>query len=582
MKDKKMLPIGYDLFHSVRGENFYYVDKSLFIKELLDSRAGVSLFTRPRRFGKSLNMSMLQYFFENLKKGDAHYFDGLAIMEAGEEYLAHMNRYPVIAMTLKDAAYSDFQTAARIFRDLIADEFQRHIYVLDGGALSAKDIEKYRELASGKQDLDSYTESLRFLSICLHKHYGERALILIDEYDVPLEKAYFQGYYEEMVNFIRSFFSSALKSNPSLDFAVMTGCLRISRESIFTGLNNLRVVSITAEQYGEYFGFTEAEVFDMLHYYGLDDKRKEAHDWYNGYVFGEANVYNPWSVINYVDSLRHNRNRAPDPHWSNTSHNSIIRELVEIAGKQEKEEIENLIRGGTITKPIHEDIAYGEIKDEMDNMWNFLFFTGYLKKVSEEQSDGEQKILTMAIPNIEVRYIYRRKINEWFNKKIELKDPTRLLAAILTGDADTITDEMNKRLLDVISFHDSAENFYHGFLLGILSGLGQYSVKSNRESGHGRSDICLKSTGIARKAVIFECKALKDKDDPIAVCQAAIRQIGEKGYDHELAEEGYKEIMKYAVVFRGKECLVYAEECASYITPSASTTKFKTNSAVEP
>ena len=557
MEERKRLPVGYDIFESVIGGGFYYVDKTTLVKELMDDGASVSLFSRPRRFGKSLNMSMLQYFFENIKEKSAHLFAELKIMDAGEKYLAHMNRYPVIALTLKDANASDFLQSVTSIKNRIISEFKRHAYVLNGNLLDEKDRMRYDNLLSWNADYELFTESLQFLSSCLYKHHGEKVVFLIDEYDVPLESSYFNGYYDKMVGFIRSLFGRSLKTNEYLAFAVLTGCLRITKESIFTGLNNLKVISIVSERYGEFFGFTEEEVFAMLSYYDLDHKREEIHRWYNGYVFGSANVYNPWSVVNYISSLRGNRNGYPKPYWSNTSSNSIVRELIEIADMGVKEEIEHLIRGGTITKPVHEDIVYGEIADNMENLWNFLFFTGYLRKIGEEYIEPKQ-FITMGIPNIEVRYIYERKINEWFNEKIALKNPKRLLGAILDNDPETITEELNQRLMDIISFHDSAENFYHGFLLGILSGLQNYSVKSNRESGRGRSDICLKSTGIARKAVIFECKALKDKDDPIAVCQAAIRQIGAKGYDHELVEEGYKEIMMYAVVFRGKECLVYA------------------------
>ena len=562
MEDLRMPPLGVDDFEKLITKGLYYVDKTLLVKKLLDRPAEAYLFTRPRRFGKSLNMSMLQYFFENLKAGSASIFDGLAIMDAGEKYLSHMNAYPVIALTLKGAEGREFARSAAALKRIIGEEFRRHDYVLAGGSLNNADTEKYQALRDEKADIGAYEGSLVFLSKCLHQYHGKKAVILIDEYDVPLTAAYFNGYYDEMVSFIRAFFGNALKTNPSLEFAVLTGCLRISKESIFTGLNNLSVVSIIAEQFGEYFGFTEDEVFAMLDYYGLGHKRGEAHDWYNGYVFGEANVYNPWSTINYVSSLIGNPNGYPDPHWSNTSSNSIVRELIEIADTEVKDEIEHLIRGGTIEKPIHEDIVYSEIKQSMDNLWNFLFFTGYLKKVSE-RSEGAKKILTLAIPNIEVKYIFERKISEWFNEKIALRDPVRLLAAIHAGDTDTIADELNQRLMDVISFHDSAENFYHGFLAGILSGLRGYAVKSNRESGHGRSDLSLKSTGIARRAVIFECKALKAKDDPIAVCEAALAQISERGYDHELVEEGYRDVMKYAVVFLGKECLVMAENRGS-------------------
>jgi hypothetical protein len=557
MKERKFVPIGFDNFEKIINGGYYYIDKTEFIKDLLDYGAEVNLFTRPRRFGKSLNMSMLQYFFENSKETDANLFDSLKIMEAGEKYTCHMNQYPVIMLTLKDANSSDFNSSVFYIKEIIIEEYQRHRYVLEGNTMEEEEIIMYRDILSRKADNIIFGKSLRFLSKCLNKYYNKKTILLIDEYDVPLETSYFGGFYDEMVNFIRSLFSSALKTNPALEFAVLTGCLRISKESIFTGLNNLNIVSIASNQFGQCFGFTEKEVSTALSYFDLEHKFMEAHDWYNGYLFGDVNVYNPWSVVKYIASLRNNRDGYPEPHWSNTSSNSIIRQLIEMADAETKDEIEHLIRGGNIIKPIHEDIVYSEITQSIDNLWNFLFFTGYLKKVNED-FDGEKRIFTMTIPNKEVNYIYKRKIREWFDEKMMLRDSDRILKAILSNDAETITDELNKRLMDMISFHDSAENFYHGFLLGILSNLRGYQVKSNRESGKGRSDICIKSTGIARIAVIFECKALKENEDPLLKCHEALAQIKERKYDHDLIEEGYKEIMMYAAVFRGKECLVFS------------------------
>jgi len=570
MMDLKRLPIGIDNFEKLIKGDFFYVDKTLFIKEIIDTQAEVTLVTRPRRFGKSLNMSMLRHFFEIIdadrmfSSDTSRLFDGLKIMGCGSKYVDEKNKYPVILITLKDADRPNFSSSKALMMANIISEYDRHCHLLKSDKLSERNKEIFSKLYNGTDDESLHVQSLKILSQCLEQHYGKKAVILIDEYDVPLESAYFNGYYNEMVKFIRILFGNAFKTNNFLAFAVLTGCLRVSRtshcevpESIFTGLNNLRVVSIVTEQYGEYFGFTEDEVQDALTYYGLDHKREEMREWYNGYVFGNVNVYNPWSAIMYLVDMRLSKNGFPLPYWSNTSSNNIIRELIEIADEDARDEIENLIRGGSITKPIHEDIVYGEIKKDMDNLWNFLFFTGYLK-LTDMAFIENVRHATMTIPNIEVCYIYKRKIREWFNEKIKIKDRAMLLDAIMNKDVAVINDTLNQKLMDMISFHDSAENFYHGFLLGILGNVNGYAVKSNRESGTGRSDIYMKSTGIWQKAVIFECKMLKEGDDPEEACRKALRQIEDKNYDHELVESGYKDILKYAVVFRGKRCLVMA------------------------
>jgi hypothetical protein len=554
---KKPLPIGIEDFEEMINWGYYYIDKTGFIKELIDFRAKVNLFTRPRRFGKTLNMSMLKYFFEKSETDYTALFEGFEIMTAGQDYRSEMSKYPVISMTLKGVDGNTFSSAMYHFIRILNREFERHRDILKSDKLNEDQKDRYKKLLKEDLDYELYNDSLRFLSECLELFYDEKVLVLIDEYDVPLENAYFNGYYQEMVSFIRLLFGNVLKTNHSLAFAVMTGCLRVSKESIFTGLNNLDVNSIISEKYGEYFGFTQEEIDAALSYYQLEEIKDEMKSWYNGYYFGRANVYNPWSSIKYLNDKRANRDRFPDPHWSNTSSNSIIRELIELADEETKDEIEDLIRGGTIERPVYEDIVYSEIKSDMNNLWNFLFFTGYLKK-TEERFEERQRYLTLKIPNEEVIYIFERKIREWFNEKIKLKDAKILYHAILDKDTETITDELNKCLMDMISFHDSAENFYHGFLTGILGNLYGFKVKSNREAGIGRSDIYIKSTGIQKKAAIFECKVLRDNEDAIEKCNAALKQIEEKRYDSGLVADGYKDVLKYAVVFKGKECLVAA------------------------
>ncbi|MDR1699932.1 MAG: ATP-binding protein [Lachnoclostridium sp.] len=554
----KPLPIGIEDFDEMISQGYFYIDKTLFIKDLIDNMSKVSLFTRPRRFGKSLNISMLQHFFD-IEKDSNQLFDGLNIMSAGEQYTSHMNQYPVISLTLKSAKFNKYKDSVKRLTEEIRDEFKRHSYILDSEKISEDDKKIFIDFEKRKVSVIDYTRSLKFLSSCLYQYYNRKTIILIDEYDVPLDNAYFYGFYDEMINFLRSLLGDALKTNRSLRFAILTGCLRISKESIFTGLNNLRVISILSKKYDEYFGFTEEETMQALKYYELDNKTKEVRKWYNGYSFGNSNVYNPWSVIHYLDDTYKDNSNPPVSYWSNTSSNSIIRTLIERAGAKEKEEIESLIKGGSITRPIHEDITYDDIDSSMDNLWNFLLFVGYLKKVSERTKD-RKRFITMNIPNDEVLCIYEEKITEWFQEKVKIENSSDFYHAIIEKNSPKITEELNARLIDMISFYDTAENFYHGFLLGILANIKGYQVKSNRETGLGRSDIFIKSTGIQKKAIIFECKVLKDNDDAEEKCREAIRQIDEKKYGAELVKEGYRDIIKYGIVFRSKECLVMAAD----------------------
>lgn len=554
----KRLPIGVDNFEKMINEELYYVDKTLFIKELLDKRGEVNLFMRPRRFGKSLTISMLQHFFEKGRDG-TQLFNGLKIMDAGEKYVSEMNKYPVICISLKTVDYFCYEGAYEKLQEILIKEFERYNYLLESDNISNRQKKKYTEIIDGDGTAVAYSGCLQFLSECLEQHHGKKTIVLIDEYDVPLEKSYFNGYYDEMLKFIRLLFDNVLKSNSSLHFAVLTGCLRISKESIFTGLNNPKMLPITSVLYGEYFGFTEREVKTTLSYYQLEERAREVERWYNGYVFGDIKVFNPWSIINYVDEAISGQ-KYPKPYWSNTSSNDIIRHLIEVSDSSAKEELERLVSGGSITVPIHEEIVYRDIMQStvnrvLHNIWNFLFFTGYLTKTGES-TQGRQKYFTMAIPNEEVLYIYENQISIWFEEQIKISDTAPFLKAILEGDTDTIEKELNKRLMATISFHDSAENFYHGFLTGILSNIEGYIIKSNRESGSGRSDIFMKTKGVFKRAVIFECKALKDYEDAEEKCIAALKQIEEKHYAYELGEEGYSVIQKYGISFRSKECMV--------------------------
>ena len=561
---KKPLPIGFDNFKDVIDGGYYYVDKTPFIKELLDTKGKVNLFTRPRRFGKTLTASMLQYFFEDTGSegqnlANQKLFAGMKIMEAGDAYTRHMTGYPVISLSLKSGKQPDFQMSLESIQDEIIKEFNRHNDIKESGKLLANERERFEEIQNGTASQLQYAKSLEFLSSCLRKAYGSKVIILIDEYDVPLEHAYFEGFYDQMVGFIRSLFESALKTNPSLEFAVITGCLRITKESIFTGLNNLEIISILSESYGEYFGFVQSEVDSLLAYYEIEFARETIKKWYDGYRFGNAEVYNPWSVIKYVKALCVNPEAFPSPYWANTSSNSIVRNLVERADLSVKGEIEELLADGMIEKPVHEDITYADIFQSDDNLWNFLFFTGYLKKVSSRM-EGENQYITMAIPNTEVCYIYNHTILNWFRNEIKIKDLSALYHAIMKGDAPVVQSQLSQLLMESISFMDSKEAFYHGFLLGVLGNMRDYLVKSNRESGEGRYDILIRSLDVTVPAVILELKVSDTFKGLEKACDEALSQIQKKKYDAWLPEEGYGQAFHYGIAFYKKQCRVKVVE----------------------
>lgn len=552
------LPVGVENFEDLIQTGYYFVDKTLFIRELIDMKGKVNLFTRPRRFGKTLNMSMLRYFFEMGKADNAELFQGMKIMDAGEEYLAHMGKYPVISISLKSMKQLTYDDAFYCLQEELAREFKRHDELLPR-LLYEEDREKYLRFIGRKAETKEYLDSLKFLSECLFQCYGRKAIILIDEYDVPLENAYFSGFYDKMVSVIRALFESALKTNDNLEFAVITGCLRISKELIFTGLNNLKIMSITSRTYAEHFGFTPEEVEQILRDYGLEDNLKIVKQWYDGYRFGESEVYNPWSVINYVDSCYHDKKAFAKPYWSNTSSNSIVKNLIEQADISLKQEIERLIEGGTIEKPIHEDITYDDMNSTQDNLWNFLFFTGYLKKISERQ-EGETIYMEMAIPNSEVRYVYKNAVLRWFEERTEKKELKPLYESLLNGKADELAEILSENLMETISFYDYQESYYHGFLAGMLKNIGNYIVQSNRESGNGRPDILVRYPSVRGKAVIIEIKVSKTYQGMEEKCDEALNQIEEQKYEEALRQEGYRDILKYGVAFYRKECMVKLAE----------------------
>jgi len=560
--NKKPLPVDKSLFDRVIEGGSYYVDKTLFIKDLIDRDAEVILCTRPRRFGKTLNQTMLKCFFEDTApiggRDTRRLFSGLKIEEAGERYMERQGKHPVIFLSFKDAKMGNFELSYNQLKDCVAEEYKRHAYVME--KISDYDgLERFKRISAGSGSVNDYSQSLKFLSKCLECCHGEKVIILLDEYDVPLENSWSRGFYREMIDIVRPLLSSALKDNPHLKLAVMTGCLRISKESIFTGLNNLEVVSILNKSYAEYFGFTQDEIDSMLRYYGLEDKRQVLRDWYNGYLFGNTEVYNPWSSVHVAANWLADRNEYPKPYWANTSGNDIVRRLIDSANTEMKADLETLMAGGKISKTVHEDITYEEIDKGGDpgDFWNFLFFTGYLKKVGESVDRIGRIVLDMKIPNKELNIIFEDKVQEWFRERIAGKDLDTFFHAVLNGETETFQEELSKLLAESISYMDSAENSYHGFMTGVFSRLGDYMTASNRESGDGRGDLVLyRVNGKNSLAVIFEFK-VADKFDKLPIaCENALKQIEDKNYAAAWEREGYKNIIKYGIGFYGKRCEV--------------------------
>lgn len=558
---KRNLPIGIEFYKKIIDESYYYVDKTLMIKELLDRQSYVNLFTRPRRFGKTLALDMIKTFFEKEMDlqgnvlDNRHYFDGMKILSAGEKYTQHMGQYPVIYFSMKSSKQADRDTAIWMLKKQIAEEYIRHQYVLEAEALLESEKAMYRKIMSLSDEDRLYVDAIAFLSKCLARYHKQKVIILIDEYDVPLENAHFAGFYDEMTTFIRSLMESALKTNEHLKFTVITGCLRVSKESIFTGLNNLNTISVMSDSFAEYFGFVESEVMELLAYYELRDKAEEIKRWYDGYTFGQTQVYNPWSVISYLNGIIADKITYPRPYWANTSSNNIVKQLIEEADDTVKAELEDLMSGKTISKQVHEDITYEDLHSTQDNLWNFLFFTGYLKAV-DVYFDGARAYMTMAIPNMEVRYIYENNIMEWMNRRIKAVDLTQMYHAMLDGDSQTFEAFVKKQLQSCISFYDERESFYHGFMLGMMGTLESYRVLSNRETGDGRADLVLKPFDEQRKAVIIELKYTKDGSLLEDGCDQALQQIEDKHYMDELLEDGYHHILKYGICFHKKNCKI--------------------------
>ena len=558
---KKRIPIGYEDFKQLIDSGFYYVDKSMLIYELLHSGGQNNLITRPRRFGKTLNFSMLKYFFDINEKDNAYLFDGLKISEHYEELAMYRNTHPVITLSLKCAKQGDYREALRGLKYEIQRQFINNKFILDSDKLADEYKDEYKKILSMDEDA-VWSNSIQLLSICLKQYYGTKTIILIDEYDVPLEDAYFSGYYDEMVRFIRSLFESALKTNSALEFSVITGCLRISKESIFTGLNNLAVNSILSNKYSESFGFVQYEVDELMKYYNIEEKSQLMKKWYDGYLFGKSEVYNPWSVLNQVKEWSEDKDISAIPWWTNTSSNNIIRTLVSQADNETKDIIENLIHGGSVETVLKETVTYGDLTENNENIWSFLFFTGYLKIkeiVKTGEVIGEPTIYSLVIPNLEIKSCYTDIIIQYFEiyKKAINKD--NLYKALLGRNAQDFSEQITDLLRKTISFYDSTESFYHGLISGLLSGNVYYKVESNRETGDGRSDLVLYQQDVAQNAVILEFKVCGKNETADEAAKRALKQINDRDYASKAREDGYKNIIKYGVAFKGKMCYAIVE-----------------------
>ena len=561
MEKRKRLPVGVDHFKKIRQQGFYYIDKTNLIKELITNWGEVNLFTRPRRFGKSLIMSMLQSFFEI--GCDKTLFDGLNISRDKEFCEEYMGKFPVISISLKGVEGADYEGACEALRYIIGSEALRFSYLLESPNLTEEDKALYCsiiKLEDGRYNMAEGTllTSLQILTKILEKHYGTKTMVLIDEYDVPLDKAFQNGYYEQMVLLIRNLFSNVLKSNDSLYFAVLTGCLRISKESIFTGLNNLKIFSITNVRFDEYFGFTDQEVKELLEYYGLSEHFSSIKEWYDGYQFGKVSVYCPWDVINHCDNLCADPDAPPEDYWSNTSSNSIVRRFINKADKKTKEEIEQLIDGKTILKDIRQDLTYNELDTTIENLWSVLFTTGYLT----QRGRMEGKKYQLTIPNREIRELFEYQIRQWF-RDVTAREPHKLNAfceAFPAGDAEKIESQLNEYLWNSISIRDTfvakerKEHFYHGILLGLLQYKTNWLVCSNAESGEGYSDILIEVPE-SRTGIVIEIK-YAENDQLDRGCAEALAQIEDKKYDTRLKADGMKNIIRYGIACYRKHCRV--------------------------
>ena len=558
MNDTLKLPVGLDDFKKIREAGFYYVDKTKLIEQLLQSWGEVTLFTRPRRFGKTLNMSMLKSFFEI--GAEKSLFQGLYISEKEKLCAEYMGKYPVIFLSLKGVEGLHFADAQKMLMTIINNEVRRHYYLKTSDKLTVEDRKQFEKMLLN-EDVN-LVDSLRLLSQLLYLHYDQKVVILIDEYDVPLDKAFKNGYYQEMVSLIRGLFGQALKTNEFLQFAVLTGCLRVSKESIFTGLNNFEINSIVDIEHEEGFGFTDAEVMQMLKYYHCTNRYSDIKEWYDGYHFGNADIYCPWDVINFVKKLLTDSNAKPSAFWINSSGNDLVKLFVDKADQSTKDEIERLVAGESVTKRIRLDLTYDEIENSIDNVWSVLFTTGYLTNIGNPESG----VYELVIPNREVHEVFVLQIQEWFQRSVAKEESMpEFSKAILEADAEGLQKQLNVIMSRMISVLDTKareeqkENFYHGLLLGLLRGSNpDWLIKSNRESGDGYSDILIEPEN-PDAGIIIEVKHAASISGLDKACENAMEQIKNRRYDETLRENGRCDILAYGIAFHKKRCRVVCE-----------------------
>lgn len=553
---RKMLPIGVENFEKLRRNDMYYVDKTEMISDLIMNHGDANLFTRPRRFGKTLTMDMLKTFFEIGQ--DASLFDGLTISSHSDICEKYQNKYPVVFISLKGATGSTYEKANSMIKQLVAEEYQRHSYLADSDILDSIEKDQFNRIRSISLNEGDLENSLRTLTRLLCKHHNQKVILLIDEYDVPLDKSFLNGYYDDMVSFIRIFLGEALKTNDNTEFAIVTGCLRISKESIFTGVNNFKVFSINDTRFSNYFGFTNDEVREMLSYYGIIDKYETTKAWYDGYLFGKTEIYCPWDVLNHCDTVVNTDDIEPQAYWINSSGNDIIRKFIEMANSTTKSELELLIAGNTVVKTIKQELTYADLYSSIENMWSILYMTGYLTK----RSIPERKQFELAIPNLEIREIFEEQIYEWF-KDFSRKDSSTLNAFCQTfadGNAEEAQKQFTAFLRKTISIRDTyvkaakKENFYHGILLGLLSYRDDWIVKSNVESGDGYSDIVIKIPD-DEIGMIIEVKYGEDADMEKG-CADALAQIERMNYSEILEDDEVQTIYKYGIACYKKRCKI--------------------------
>ena len=544
------VPVGISNFEKIRQDGYYYVDKTGLIKDMLKNKIPeVTLITRPRRFGKTLAMSMLASFFD-IRRDSKKLFQGLNISKEQQLCNDWMNQYPTLFLSFKDVDGTIFENALGLLQFTIAELCKKHTYLIESDGVDQDDKETFRKLKSMGSNLPELQGSIIMLMNMMKAYYNKPVILLIDEYDVPIAKASSNGYYKEMLEVMKAMLSTALKDNEALKFAVVTGCLKIAKESVFTGTNNFVSDTISSERYNEYYGFTQKDVDQILQDAQIEEKASDIKEWYDGYRFGEFDVYCPWDVMNYLWDLTNNQNAKPVSYWKNTSDNAIIRSFIDYSGAAIKKKLEILISGGSIRQQIEENLTYDYLHSSEENLWSILYLTGYLTNASEQDTDGT---IELKIPNKEIKEIFETTVKKWFEDNAKTIDRKELFDAVWTGNADILTKEIGTLLRMTISYHDYKEDFYHAFLAGIFAGAG-YVVESNKEHGEGRSDIVIYDD-YEGKVAIFEAKKSQNPEEMKLDCEKAIKQINEKMYANEF-EDAYDEILCYGISFFKKRCLV--------------------------